>query len=59
MGTYMMLLPIGQQKLQQAAAHNCNKVIADAKDTQAWLDKELAATHPPIPPLDLVADEDF
>ena len=38
---------IGQQKLQQVAAHNCNKSNVESKGTWAWLDKELATVHPP------------
>ena len=62
---YFLLSPtsntakLGQQKLQQAAACDCNKVIADAKGTQAQLDKELTTTHPLNPPHDLVVGEVF
>ena len=50
---------IGLQKLQLTAAHDHTKAITDVNGTQAWLDKELAAAHPPTLPHDLVVDEAF
>ena len=50
---------IGQHKLQQAAACDCNRAVMDLKGTQAQLDKELATAHPHTPPHDLVVDAAF